>query len=74
MISNTTRGLINLALSNLELENLTQEVIDKATNYLKEAVLQIKKEKEETEKEPQEYKVWFPNSSTANLVNTPLID
>ncbi len=62
MISNTVRGLINLALSNLELENPTQEVINKATNYLKEAVLQIKKEKEETEEEPQEYKVWLFNA------------
>ena len=30
----TVRGLINLALSNLELGNPTQEVINKATNYL----------------------------------------
>ena len=81
MISKTVRGLINLALSNLELENPTQEVINKATNYLKEAVLQIKKEKEETEEEPQEYKVWlfnalydtnyieneFPNCITGNM-------
>ena len=58
MISNTTRELINLALSNLELENPTQEAINKATNYLKEAVLQIKKEKEE----PREYKVWLFNA------------
>ena len=57
MISNTVRGLINLALSNLELGNPTQEAINKATNYLKEAVLQIKKEKEETEGEPKEYKI-----------------
>lgn len=57
MISNTVRGLINLALSNLKLGNPTQEVINKATNYLEEAVLQIKKEKE-----PQEYKVWLFNS------------
>ena len=34
MISNTTKELINLALSNLELENPTQEAINKATNYL----------------------------------------
>ena len=56
MISNTTRELINLALSNLELENPTQEIINEATNYLKEAVLQIKKEKS------QEYKVWLFNA------------
>ena len=62
MISNTVRGLINLALSNLELEDPTQETINKATNYLKEAVLQIKKEKEETEEEPQEHKVWLFNA------------
>lgn len=81
MISNTVRGLINLALSNLELENPTQEAINKGTNYLKEAILQIKKEKEETEEEPREYKVWlfnalydtnyveneFPNISTGNF-------
>ena len=37
MISNATRELINLAISNLELESLTQEVINEATNatYLK---------------------------------------
>ena len=57
MISSKTRWLINSALLNLELENPTQEAINKATNYLKQAVLQIKKEKEETEEEPQEYKV-----------------
>ena len=62
MISNTVRGLINLALSNLELKNPTQEAINKGTNYLKEAILQIKKEKEETEEGPQEYKVWLFNS------------
>ncbi len=44
MISNTVRGLINLALSNLELENPTQETINKATNYLKEAIKQVKSE------------------------------
>ena len=60
MISNTVRGLINLALSNLELGNPTQETINKATNYLKEAVLQIRREKEEVE-ETQEYKVWLFN-------------
>lgn len=57
MISNATKGLINLALLNLESENPTQAIIDKATNYLKDAILQIKKEKE-----PQEYKVWLFNS------------
>ena len=62
MISNTTRGLINLALSNLELENPTQAIIDKATNYLKEAILQIRKEKEETEEKPREYKIWLFNA------------
>ena len=56
MISNETKKLINLAILNLELENPTQETINKATNYLKEAILQIKKEKEETEEELQEYK------------------
>ena len=53
MISNTTRELINLALLNLESKNPTQEIINEATNYLKDAILQIKKEKS------QEYKVWL---------------
>ena len=44
MISSKTRELINLALLNLELKNPTQEAINKATNYLKDAILQIKKE------------------------------
>ena len=57
MISNKTRELINLAISNLELENPTQAIIDRAANYLKDAILQIKKEKEET----GEYKVWLFN-------------
>ena len=57
MISNTTRELINSALLNLELENPTQAIINRAANYLKEAILQIKREKEE----PQEYKVWLFN-------------
>lgn len=56
MISNATKKLINLALSNLKLENPTQETINKATNYLKDAILQIKKENS------QEYKVWLFNS------------
>ena len=60
MISNTVRELINLALLNLESENPTQEIIDEVVNYLKDAILQIKKE--ETEKEPQEYKMWLFNA------------
>ena len=44
MISNTTRELINSALLNLELENPTQAIINRAVNYLKEAVEQIKSE------------------------------
>ena len=44
MISNTTRELINSALLNLELENPTQAIINRATNYLKEAIEQIKSE------------------------------
>ena len=77
MISNITKELINLAISKLELENQTQEIINEATNYLKDAILQIKKEKEE----PREYKVWlfnalydtnyieneFPNCITGNM-------
>ena len=62
MISNKTRELINLAISKLELENQTQEIINDATNYLKDAILQIKKEKEET----QEYKVWLFNGVLDN--------
>ena len=38
MISNKTRELINLAINNLELNNPTQEDINKASNYLKEAI------------------------------------
>ena len=33
MVSNTTKELINLAISKLELENQTQEIINEATNY-----------------------------------------
>lgn len=44
MISNKTRELINLAINNLELNNITQGDINKANNYLKEAIKQIKNE------------------------------
>ena len=58
MISNIAKEFINLAISKLELKSQTQETINEATNYLKEAVSQIKKEKEE----PREYKVWLFNA------------
>lgn len=51
MISNKTRELINLAINNLELNNITQEVINKANNYLKEAIKQIKNENTSTEED-----------------------
>ena len=57
MISNTAKEFINLAISKLELEKPTQEKINEATNYLKDAISQIKKEKE-----PREYKVWLFNA------------
>lgn len=44
MISNKTRELINLAINNLELNNPTQNNINKANGYLREAVEQIKNE------------------------------
>lgn len=47
MLSDASRDLINLALLNLESENITQSAINKASNYLKEAIVQIKKEQEE---------------------------
>ena len=56
MISNKTRELINLAISKLELKSQTQETINEAANYLKDAILQIKKEKS------QKYKVWLFNA------------
>ena len=45
MINNKTRKLINLAINNLELNNPTQNDINKANNYLREAIKQIKSEK-----------------------------
>lgn len=48
MISNKTRELINLAIYNLESNNPTQEVVNKANNYLKEAIKQIKNENTST--------------------------
>ena len=58
MISNKTKELINLAILKLELKSQTQETINEATNYLKDAISQIRKEKEE----PREYKVWLFNA------------
>ena len=51
MISNKTRELINLAIYNLELNNCTQEEVNKASNYLKEAIKQIKNENIPTEED-----------------------
>ena len=63
MLSNKSRELINSALLNLQLEDPTQVVIDKASNYLREAIAQIRREKEEGRtEEPQEYKVWLFNA------------
>ena len=62
MISNKTRELINLAILKLELENQTQEIINEATNYLKDAIKQIKEEKEQQTEEKKEYKVWLFNA------------
>lgn len=46
MLNDASRELINLALLNLESENITQSSVNKASNYLKEAIAQIKKEQE----------------------------
>ena len=46
MVSSATKNLINLALAKLKLENPTKITIEEATNYIKEAINQIKKENE----------------------------
>ena len=46
MLSSVTKNLINLALAKLKLENPTRITIEEATNYIKEAINQIKKENE----------------------------
>ena len=45
MLSSVTKNLINLALIKLKLENPTRITIEEATNYIKEAINQIKKKK-----------------------------
>ena len=45
MISNTTKELINLAISKLELNNITKTIINEAGEYLKKAIEQVKSEK-----------------------------
>ena len=44
LISDKTRELINLAILNLELESVTESKINKAINYLNEAIIQRKEE------------------------------
>lgn len=44
MISNTTKELINLAISKLELDNPTKTIINEAREYLKKAIEQVKSE------------------------------
>ena len=46
MLSSVTKNLINLALAKLKLENPTRIAIEEATNYIREAINQIKKENE----------------------------
>ena len=64
MLSEKTKNLINLAILNLQLENPTQDIINKAITYLKEAITQMEKEKEENNKieDKNEYKVWLYNA------------
>ena len=68
MISNTTRELINSALLNLELENPTQETINEATNYLKDAILQIKKENSSTN-----ILCYLQNNTANNITKTSIL-
>ena len=44
LISSKTKELINLAILNLELESITESKINKAINYLNEAIIQMKEE------------------------------
>ena len=64
MLSEKTKNLINLAILNLQLENPTQDIINKAITYLKEAITQMEKEREENNKieDKNEYKVWLYNA------------
>ena len=73
MISNTTRELINLAILNLESENPTQVIINKATNYLKEAILQIKSEKEE-ENSNTNILCYLQNNVANNITKTAILE
>ena len=69
MISNATRELINLALLNLESKNPTQETINKATNYLKNAILQIEKENSTTN-----ILCYLQNNTTNNITKTSILE
>lgn len=71
MISNATRGLIDLALLNLEPEIITQETINKAIDYLKEAILQIKKEEENSN---ANILCYLQNNTTNNITKTSILE
>ena len=45
MVSDATKKLINLAISKLELDNITRTIINEAGEYLKKAIEQVKSEK-----------------------------
>ena len=68
MISNATRELINLAILNLESENPTQIIINEATNYLKDAILQIKKENSSTN-----ILCYLQNNTANNITKTSIL-
>ena len=46
-MSEESKKFIKLAIEILDQENITQDSIDKATNYIKQAIEQIEKEKYE---------------------------
>lgn len=70
MISNATKRLINLAISNLKLENPTQETINKATNYLKDAILQIRKEEGNLN---ENILCYLQNNTANNITKTSIL-
>ena len=70
MISNAIRELINLALLNLKLENPTKETINEATNYLKDAILQIRKEEENSN---ANILCYLQNNTANNITKTSIL-
>ena len=69
MISSKAKELIKLAILNLELESVTESKINKAINYLNEAIIQMKEE----ENSNANILCYLQNNTANNITKTSIL-